>query len=298
MAVMAGTQIRGTATSELGEFLRTRRAAIRPEDVGLRSFGARRVPGLRREELAQLAGVSPTYYTRLEQSASHNASAGVIDALARALSLSPDEHEHLRNLAKPVRATRRQCKPVTVRPAAKELVQSMTNPAVILDRCNDVLAWNSLAHRLFGGVHDFDQVDVLTDRPNLARMFFLEKDSAELYVDHQRIATDITAFLRYSSGRHPDDPQLTELVGELSVKSDEFACLWAQHLVQDCGYGVKRLHHPLVGRLDLNYQVTVLPDSGQRLGLYHAVVGSPAADALALLARDTDDADRHQAYAG
>lgn len=273
-------------TTELGEFLRTRRAAISPEDIGLVSYGARRVPGLRREELAQLAGVSPTYYTRLEQSASHNASDGVIDSLARALALTPNEHEHLRRLASPTATrARRRPKPEMPRPGALSMVMSMSNPAFILDQCNDVLAWNPLAHKLIGLGHCAEQPKDKHCRPNILRMFFLEPGGQDLYVDAKQLAKDMVAFLRFSSGNNPDDPRLTELVGELCQKSDQFATLWAKHLVQDCGFGVKRFQHPLVGRMDLPYEVMNLAESTHRLAVYHAPPGSAAADALELLAR-------------
>lgn len=273
-------------TTELGEFLRTRRARIQPEDVGLRSYGARRVPGLRREELAHLAGVSPTYYTRLEQSATHNASDGVIDSLARALELTDDEREHLRRLARPQtskRSTRRP-RPEVPRLSVRSLVASLTQPAVVLDHCNEVLAWNPIGHRLLGYWLPFDQPEQLMDRPNLARMFFLDPESRDLYVDWCQVARDMTAWLRYSSGQHPDDPRLTALVGELAQRNDEFAGLWSRHLVRDCGYGIKRLHHPVVGGLDLDCEVMPIADSNSRLAIYHAPEGSAAADALTLLA--------------
>ncbi|CAG7572503.1 helix-turn-helix protein [Barrientosiimonas humi] len=273
-------------TTELGEFLRIRRAAINPEDVGVVSYGARRVPGLRREELAQLAGVSATYYTRLEQSASHNASDGVIDALARALSLNPQEHEHLRRLAhpEPGRVPRRP-KPTQARPETVAMIRSMHNPAVILDHCNDVLAWNPLGHKLIGYQTCFEHPRQTRNRPNLLKMFFLDPDGRDLYVDADQVAKDMVAFLRFSSGNNPEDPALTALVGELCRKSDEFARLWSKHLVQDCGFGVKRFQHPLVGRIDVAFEVLSLSDSTHRIGIYHAEPGTPAADGLELLAR-------------
>ncbi|AKU18609.1 helix-turn-helix transcriptional regulator [Luteipulveratus mongoliensis] len=273
-------------TTELGEFLKIRRAAISPEEAGLVSYGARRVPGLRREEIAQLAGVSPTYYTRLEQSASHNASDGVIDSLARALSLNPQEHEHLRRLAhpEPGRVPRRP-KPTVARPETVAMIMSMSNPAVILDHCNDVLAWNPLGHKLVGLQTSFEHPQQKHCRPNLIKMFFLEPDGHDLYVDAAQIAKDMVAFLRFSSSNNPDDPNMTALVGELCQKSDEFAKLWAKHLVQDCGFGVKRFQHPLVGRIDVAYEVLSMSDSTHRVGIYHAEPGTPAADALELLAR-------------
>jgi hypothetical protein len=274
-----------TAT-ELGEFLKTRRAAISPQDVGLVSYGARRVPGLRREEIAQLAGVSLTYYTRLEQSASVNASDGVIDALGRALALSSNEQDYLRSLAKPVpRAKRRPPKPEQPRAGAVALIMSLPTPAFIIDQCHDVLAWNPMAHKLIGGCTPFDQPARVDDRPNIARSFFLNPDGQDLYVDAPEIAKAMTAHLRFASGQYPNDPRLTAVIGELSQRSNQFATLWAQHLVQDCGYGVKRFQHPLVGRLDLYYESMNLAGTTHRMGIYHAEPGSSSADALELLAR-------------
>ncbi|MEP9384180.1 helix-turn-helix transcriptional regulator [Nocardioides sp. KR10-350] len=271
-------------TTELGEFLRSRRAAISPEDAGLVSYGARRVPGLRREELAQLAGVSPTYYTRLEQSDHHNASDSVIDALARALRLTAGEHAHLRRLARPVADPSRP--PVErPRPSARALVEAAPGPALIVDHSNDILAWNPLGHRLMAHDLPYDAPDRAGCRPNQARLFFLEPGGSELYADPDEMARAIVGFLRYSSGLFPDDAKLSCLVGELAQRSDWFAALWAEHPVFDCGYGVKRFRHPLVGRLDLSYEAMLLPETSQRMVLYHAEEGTAAADALALLSR-------------
>lgn len=272
--------------TELGEFLRSRRAAITPADAGLTSYGARRVPGLRREELAQLAGVSPTYYTRLEQSAQHNASDGVIDALARALALTPSEHEHLRRLARPAAPVPAR-RPFREKPrtSALGLVDSLPGPAFLLDHCNDVLAWNRIGHALLGGSTPYDAPSDVRARPNLIRMFFRCEDHRSLFVDDEQQARALVAYLRYSSGRHPDDPRLTALIGELCRTSDDFARLWASHVVKDCGFGVKRYQHPLVGRVDLPYETMQLSESTHRLAIYHAEPGTPAGDALELLAR-------------
>jgi transcriptional regulator with XRE-family HTH domain len=270
--------------TELGEFLRTRRAAVSPEDVGLVSYGARRVPGLRREELAHLAGVSPTYYTRLEQSDQHNASDGVIDALARALALTDAEHAHLRRLAHPAPRPPRRARVERPRPSAVGLIRSAPGPALIVCHRNDVLAWNELGHRLVGAGQPFDQPDDVRNRPNFARMFFLEPGGRDLYAEPDQMARNLVGFLRLSSGLHPDDHQLSCLVGELVQRSDIFAALWAKHPVMDCGYGVKKFQHPLVGRLDLAYEGMTLPDTSHRMVLYHAEPGTPSADALALLA--------------
>jgi transcriptional regulator with XRE-family HTH domain len=271
-------------TTELGEFLRTRRAAISPEEAGVVSYGARRVPGLRREELAMLAGVSPTYYTRLEQSDQHNASVSVIDALARALRLSAEEHAHLRRLARPIADPSRP--PVEqARPSARALVEASPGPAIILDHSNDVLAWNPLGHRLLAHELPEDAPDRSQARPNLARMLFLAPGGAELYVDPDGMARSMVGFLRYSSGVFPDDRKLSLLVGELAQRSAWFAGLWAEHPVSDCGYGIKNFRHPLVGRLDLSYEALAIADSSQRMVLYTAERGSASADGLELLGR-------------
>jgi len=271
--------------TELGEFLRTRRAAVSPEDVGLVSYGARRVPGLRREELAHLAGVSPTYYTRLEQAGHHNVSDSVLDALARVLTLTDAEHEHLCRLARPEPKPARRRRAERPRPAALGLVRNASGPALLMDHRNDVLAWNSLGHRLVGLGHPFDTPDDARGRPNLARTFFLAPQGRDLYAEPEQMARQMVGFLRYSSGLHPDDPELSCLVGELVQRSDEFATLWAKHPILDCGHGVKKFQHPLVGRLDLSYEAMSLPESSHRMVLYHADPDTPAADALALLAR-------------
>ncbi|WP_406021829.1 helix-turn-helix transcriptional regulator [Nocardioides sp. NBC_00850] len=273
-------------TTELGEFLRSRRAAISPEDAGLVSYGARRVPGLRREELAMLAGVSPTYYTRLEQADHHNASDSVIDALARALRLSAEEHDHLRRLARPVETVSASGRNEEPRPNAVAMLMDFPGPAVIIDHANYVLAWNDLGHHLYGHGLDFDAPYVgRSKRPNLIRRFFLEPGGPELFVDRESTALQMVGFLRYSSGLHPDDQLLSCLVGELVQRSDLFAELWAEHPVMDCGYGIKRLRHPAAGRMDLAYEAMVLPDTSQRIVLYRAEPGSPSADALEGLTR-------------
>jgi transcriptional regulator with XRE-family HTH domain len=274
-------------TTELGEFLRSRRAAISPEEAGLVSYGARRVPGLRREELAMLAGVSPTYYTRLEQADHHNASAAVIDSLARALRLSAEEHDHLRRLARPVETVSAGGRDVEPRPAAVAMVMDYPGPALIIDHANYVLAWNDLGHRLYGHGLDFDAPYTgRCHRPNMIRRFFLESGGPELFVDPEGTALQMVGFLRYSSGLHPDDHILSCLVGELVQRSDLFSELWAEHPVMDCGYGIKRLRHPVVGRIDLAYEAMVLPDTSQRIVLYRAEPGSPSAAALEQLARE------------
>ncbi|GHH71083.1 transcriptional regulator [Kitasatospora indigofera] len=273
---------------ELSDFLRTRRARLQPEEVGLVAYGARRrVPGLRREELAQLAGVSVTYYTRLEQGQSLNASDEVLDALARALRLSPDEHAHLRNIARPGRARPRPADRFErARAGTRQLIAAMREvPAVVVGHRNEVLAWNPLGHALLAGHLDPAAPDHRGERPNLSRMLFLDPHTRELYRGWEEEARANVAYLRLSAGRHPDDRELAALVGELSMNSPEFAALWARHPVNDCLFGSKALHHPVVGRLDLAFEAMPLPEGGgHRMLLYSAAPGSADEAALRLLA--------------
>ncbi|MEU5638518.1 helix-turn-helix transcriptional regulator [Streptomyces milbemycinicus] len=277
-----------TPPAELGDFLRTRRARLRPEDVGLVSYGTRRrVPGLRREELAQLAGVSVAYYTRLEQGQSPGASDGVLDAIARALRLSPDEHAHLRNLARPARAGRRPApRTETARPSTRLLVEAMAAvPALVLTARFDVLAWNPLGHALLAGHLAADSPQRPADRPNTQRLLFLDPHTRELYPDWEGEAPRAVSALRVAAGEYPDDRRLAELIGELTMKSPEFAALWSRHPVRKCAFGVKSFHHPLVGPMELTFEMTRLPDSsGQCLMMYGAEPGSSSEAALRLLA--------------
>ncbi|MBB5935834.1 helix-turn-helix domain-containing protein [Streptomyces zagrosensis] len=274
--------------AELGNFLRTRRARLQPEDVGLVSYGGRRrVPGLRREELAQLAGVSVAYYTRLEQGQSGNASDGVLDAIARALRLTPDEHEHLRNLARPGRAARRPApRAASARPGARQLIAAMDAvPALVLDLRYDVLAWNPLGHALLAGHVDAASPEHPAERPNTQRLLFLDPHARELYPDWEGEARRAVSSLRLAAGEHPQDRQLAELIGELTIKSAEFAALWSRHPVRGCTSGVKSFHHPLVGPLELSFEMLRLPDSGgQGLLALSAEQGTPSEAALRLLA--------------
>ncbi|MHA7984329.1 helix-turn-helix transcriptional regulator [Rathayibacter sp. CAU 1779] len=273
--------------SELGGFLRTRRDALTPEQVGIASYGVRRVSGLRREELARLAGVSVAYYTRLEQGQSVSASESILDALARALQLRDDERDHLFELAKPRSARRnRPPRPEQATAGGAQLLGAMTGiPALILGQRNDVLAWNTLGHALFAGHLPFEAPQDPATRPNLSRMLFLDAHSRELYRDWDDEASLVVASLRFVAAQHPDSRALAELVGELSVKSGEFAALWARHTVKLCTHGTKHLHHPEVGDLELDYQALHLPDTdGQRLLTYTAEPGTGSAHAIHLLA--------------
>lgn len=273
----------GTA---LGGFLRSRRSRLRPEDVGITSYGTRRVPGLRREELAQLAGVSVTYYTRLEQGQSARASESVIDALARALGLSDDERAHLHDLARPAPAKRRRsARPAMARQSTRQLIRALGDvPAVVLGVRSEVLAWNTLGHLLLAGHLDADAPDRPAGRPNLTRMLFLDPHHRDLYPQWEEEAARAVASLRLVAGRHKDDRELAELIGELCMKSPEFASLWARHPVANCVSGTRRFRHPEVGELTLEFEALLLPDdSGQRILIYHAASGTPSEAALRLL---------------
>ncbi|ARX86074.1 MULTISPECIES: helix-turn-helix domain-containing protein [Streptomyces] len=270
--------------AELSEFLRTRRARLQPHDVGLPSFGRhRRVPGLRREELAQLAGVSVAYYTRLEQGNGRNVSGEVLDAIARALRLSDAEHAHLTHLARPTAHKKKKAtRPQHLRPAVQHLMDAMDGvPAYALGRRSEILGWNRLAAALFG-----DWGLLPPEERNWARLTFLSEDMRTLFDETwQQKASDMVSFLRMEAGCYPNDPLLSALVGELSVKSEEFRRLWAEHDVREKGHGVKRLRHPVVGELTLSFESMRLPDDyEQTLVTYHAEPGSPSAEGLRLLA--------------
>lgn len=196
-------------SSALGEFLRLSRGRLTPEDVGITSYGARRVPGLRREELAQLAGVSVTYYTRLEQGQSGQASETIIEALARALRLDDDERAHLHDLARPAPAKRRRSRPATVRPGTRQLITAITDvPAVVLGVRNEILAWNRLGHLLLAGHLDYAAPDRPADRPNLTRMLFLDPHHRDLYPNWREEAARAVASLRLMAGRNSGDREL------------------------------------------------------------------------------------------
>ncbi|MYW03929.1 helix-turn-helix transcriptional regulator [Streptomyces sp. SID3343] len=275
-----------SSTIGLGEFLRARREHLRPEDVGLTDFGGRRrVAGLRREELAGLAGMSVDYYTRMEQGRVKNASASVLDALARALRLDAHESEHLHRIARPVGGsgpTARTPRPArqTVRPTLGRLLTQLSEvPAMVLGRNLDILAWNPAATALFG---DFGELPPA--ERNMIRITFLQPRSRELWANWAECGRESVAFLRREAGLRPHDPRLAALVGELSVKSPEFRTWWAEHTVREKTSGVKRFRHPLVGRLDLTYDTLRSGDDpNQALVTYVAEPGSPSQDALRML---------------
>ncbi|MDN5727375.1 MAG: helix-turn-helix transcriptional regulator [Propionibacteriales bacterium] len=282
-----------STSHELGAFLRSRRSALSPVTLGLPSYGQRRVQGLRREELALLAGVSTAYYTRLEQGASLTASESVLDSLASALGLDEDERAHLKTLARPTP----NAKPATTRPerATPELRQlvsaMMGTPALLLGRFQDVLDWNPEAHRLFAGHLDVDAPRNRRTRPNMVRMLFLDPEGRALYRDWQQQAAYSVSALRFAAGEFPNDGALRELVGELSTVSQEFAELWAKRTVRRCAGGSKQFRHPEFGDFDLDFESLDVPrQPGQRLLLLSAKPGTADEAALLLLAHASREA--------
>ncbi|MBT2550094.1 helix-turn-helix transcriptional regulator [Arthrobacter sp. ISL-65] len=273
----------------MGDFLRKRRATLTPADVGLMDYGTRRVPGLRREEVAMLAGMSVTYYARLEQGQHVNASDAVIDSLARALALTDVERKHLVDLSGAKRRTTKtmRSRPDQVRPGTKRLVDSMgCVPSVVLGKRTEVLAWNQTGHRLVASHLAFDAPDTPSHRPNMTRMLFLDEATRALYPHWRTEAGRAVASLRLLSGRFADDTELAALVGELTLKSPEFATMWAEHPVENCMSGHKTLDHPQLGTVELGFEVLTMPDdSGHRVLTYTAEPGSETATALARLQR-------------
>ncbi|MGW4243519.1 helix-turn-helix transcriptional regulator [Nocardia sp. NPDC004722] len=271
--------------TDLGDFLRSRRSRIRPEDAGLREYGRRRVPGLRREEVAQLAGVSVDYYIRLEQGRGKHVSDAVLDAVARALRLTDPERLHLYALARPngtVDAHPTTTTGVyrdTIRPGARLILDSLTAPAFILGRRMDVLAWNTMGDLVSG----FSRVPAA--ERNQARYLFLNPAAATLYPDWETVAAETVAYLRRDAGLHPDDPETDALIEALSASSPAFRRHWDGHPIKEKTFGAKLIHHPEVGPLELGYETLLLPgDPDQLLVIYTAPPGSPAAAALSRLA--------------
>ena len=271
--------------NEIREFLTSRRAKITPEHAGLPWYGdKRRVPGLRREEVALLAGVSVDYYARLERGNVAGVSESVLDALARALQLDEAERAHLFDLARGAQAvprTRRRPAMQRVRPSVQRMIDAITGaPAFVRNGRMDILAANRLG-RAFYSQH-FDN----PNRPaNSARFIFLDSRATDFYTDWEQVATDAVAILRSEAGRDPYDRGLSDLIGELSTRSDTFRTRWAAHNVRFHDTGVKRFHHPVVGDLELTFETMGLAaDAGLMLFVYTAEPGSKSEEALNLLA--------------
>jgi transcriptional regulator with XRE-family HTH domain len=270
--------------SEVREFLTSRRARVTPQQAGLTTHGARRVQGLRRGEVAQLAGVSVEYYTKLERGDLSGASESVLDAVARALRLDDAERTHLFDLARAANASpglrRRRPVPARVRPGVQRVLDALTAPAWVRNGRSDIVATNLLGRALYAPVFD-DPI-----RPaNTARFLFLSPRGPEFYPDWDRTAADMVAVLRTEAGRNPYDKGMTDLIGELSTRSEDFRTRWAAHDVHTHRTGAKQLHHPAVGDLDLTYEAMELAaDPGLTLLVYTAEPDSRSADALMLLA--------------
>ncbi|WP_218914621.1 helix-turn-helix transcriptional regulator [Amycolatopsis endophytica] len=272
-------------SSELAEFLRTCRSRVGPGELGLDGESSRRrVPGLRREELARLAGVSVDYYTRLEQGRSRSASAEVLDALATALRLDDAERQHLMDLGRPEPARRRRrARPQRVDPATLRLIEMLDevhSPAFVLGRRLDVLAHNRIAGALIAEFRALPAVD-----RNQARFVFFDPRARELYQDWEAVARDTVAMLRLDAGRNPGDPQLSALIGDLSIHSAEFRDWWPDHQVHRRTTGAKGYHHPVAGDLTVRYQALhPADDPDQTLFVYTTEPGSASEAAMRLLA--------------
>jgi transcriptional regulator with XRE-family HTH domain len=273
--------------TEIRDFLTTRRAKITPEGAGLPSYGGhRRVTGLRREEVALLAGVSVDYYTRLERGNLSGASDSVLESLARALQLDEAERVHLFDLARAANTSaatargRRRPAP-HLRPGVQRLLDAMTMaPAYVRNGRLDVLGANRLGRAVFAPL--FDSAARV---PNIARFIFLDPAAQDFYVEWADLAGDTVALLRAEAGRDPYDRALTDLIGELSTRSEVFRTWWAAHQVRLHRAGLKRLHHPVVGELCLAYEsMELTADPGLRLNAYSAEPASPSQDGLNLLA--------------
>ncbi|QZT62457.1 helix-turn-helix domain-containing protein [Mycolicibacterium austroafricanum] len=270
------------ANRELADFLKRARSAVDPARAGLPADGRiRRVPGLRREEVALLAGVSTDYYTRLEQGRRITPSAAVLDAIARALNLGDTGRAHLGRLVGASPTRRRSSRPVQrVRPGLYQLLDSLDGtPAMILGRRTDVLATNRAARVLFA---DFDAMP--PRERNYARWMFTSEQARNLFADWSVQARTAVENLRLDFGGDPHDPAVIELVDELYAASAEFRMWWAEHRVFQRTYGTKRLRHPVVGDLSVDYETFTMPgDAEQTLFVYLAEAGSPSRDALNLL---------------
>jgi transcriptional regulator with XRE-family HTH domain len=272
-----------TAKDDIRDFLATRRAKLTPEQAGLPVYGAhRRVTGLRREEVALLAGISVEYYTRLERGNVGGVSDAVLDGVAHALRLDEAERDHLRRLARAASTrgpARRRTVTRRVRPTIQRILDLMPAPAYLRNGRFDILAANDLGRALYSPLYEE------TDTPNTARFIFLNPGGPDFFTDFDTIQDDAVAYLRAEAGRDPYDKDLQDLIGELSTRSERFRQRWAAHDVRYHRTGTKRLHHPLVGDLTLDFEALELPgDAGQRLNIYTAPPDTPTADALSLLA--------------
>jgi len=286
--------------SEIREFLTTRRDRITPEQAGLRTYGTgqRRVQGLRREEVALLAGVSADYYTRLERGNLSGVSETVLEALAKALQLDETERRHLFDLARasqPATLQRRRKRArQQLRPAVEQMLEAMTTvPAFVRNGRLDLLGANRLGRALYS-----QHFDSHAQPANTARFVFLDERSQSFYADWNTVAADVVAILRAEAGRDPYDRALSDLVGELSTRSELFRTLWAAHNVRTHDTGIKHVHHPLVGELNLNFEtMELVADPGLTMFVYTAEPGSKTEQALNLLTSWTATPDEETADA-
>ncbi|MFC4224328.1 helix-turn-helix transcriptional regulator [Lysinibacter cavernae] len=274
----------GDVQADIREFLKSRRARLTPEQAGLPIYGGnRRVAGLRREEVAMLTGVSVDYYIRLERGNLAGASESVLDALARTLQLDEAEREYLFDLARAAGPTRRPKKqPASlVRPAIQQVLDAMADaPAWVRNGRHDILAANRMGRALYAPMFEGSAHAV-----NTARFTYLDPRAHTFWRDYDAVANNAASMLRLEAGRNPHDPELIRLVGELSTQSEVFRERWASRDVVLHRSGIKRLHHPIVGDLDLNYESMELPsEPGLVMNVYTAPVGSASADALRMLA--------------
>lgn len=281
--------------SEIKEFLMSRRAKITPDEVGLTSYGQRRVPGLRRDEVAQLAGMSVDYYNRLERGNLSGVSESVLAGLVTALRLDEVEQRHLTDLMRAanttVTAARRRPAQQPLRASVQRVMNSMgDSPVVVQNGRLDIVASNPLGYALHSDFYDTPGRTV-----NYARFIFLDPRGKRFFQDWDRASRDTVALLRAEAGLNPFDRQLSDLVGELSTRSDEFRTLWAAHNVHRHKAGAKHLRHPVVGELTLNFDVMELPaEPGLQLVAFSAEPGTPSHDALTLLAAFSATLEQNQ----
>jgi transcriptional regulator with XRE-family HTH domain len=269
--------------SDIAEFLTTRRARITPEQAGLPTYGRRRVSGLRREEVASLAGVSVEYYRRLERGNVAGVSELVLEGLARALHLDDAERAHLFDLARAANpANPRRSRPIkhTIRPVVQRILDQIAAPALVRNARLDHVGANAFGRALYAPMFESRE-----QPPNSARFTFLDPAAVDFYADWDLVASELVAHLRSEAGANPYDRKLSDLVGELSTRSDEFRVRWAAHNVRFHRTGTKHIHHPVVGALELSYETMELSaDDGLSVAIFTAEPGSAAQQALDLLA--------------